>query len=367
MYEVLLKILWLAHRDPLNPKAGGAERTINEVCSRLAEYGHSVTVLSAGWKGCRKTDILGGFRIVRIGNSLSLHFFVPVFLAKNQFELVVNDLGHAVPWISPVIFGKRNAVFFRHLHARSLPGQVNKVLASLITAIEKCYFLIYKNNTFVTESTTSVQDLMKLGIRNSNIVKISPGVDSHLFKPLTKTEFPSMVYFGGLRRYKRPEECIFIYSELRDRIIGLKLFIIGSGAELENLKQLTVAMKLDRNVVFLNRVSDEELAKVVASSWLNIHSSVTEGWGYSIMEASSAGTPTVAYEVPGVVDSIENGINGIKVKDEDRNALYAAALEILGDPEKWWLSSPPFAKKYAWDHTAEMWENLIESILSKQS
>ena len=83
------------------------------------------------------------------------------------------------------------------------------------------------------------------------------------------------------------------------------------------------------------------------------------------MEASSAGTPTVAYEVPGVVDSIENGINGIKVKDEDRNALHVAALEILRDPQKWWLSSPLFAKKYTWDHTAEMWENLIESMLSK--
>ena len=38
----------------------------------------------------------------------------------------------------------------------------------------------------------------------------------------------------------------------------------------------------------------------------------------SILEAAAAGTPTVAYEVPGVEDAIENGLNGLKIKNGDR-------------------------------------------------
>jgi len=54
----------------------------------------------------------------------------------------------------------------------------------------------------------------------------------------------------------------------------------------------------------------------------------------------------VAYDVPGVADAIENGINRLKVKDGDRGALTDAALEILKNPQKWWSSSVEVAKKY---------------------
>ncbi|MEM0195270.1 MAG: glycosyltransferase [Thermoplasmatales archaeon] len=64
-----------------------------------------------------------------------------------------------------------------------------------------------------------------------------------------------------------------------------------------------------------------------------------EGRGdYSISEATAAGTPTVAYNVPGAIYAINNRMNGIKVGDGDRMALVAATLKILHNPEKWWSS-----------------------------
>ena len=96
-------------------------------------------------------------------------------------------------------------------------------------------------------------------------------------------------------------------------------------------------------------------------------SSVTEGWGISIIEASSAGTPTVAFKVPGVSDSVENGLNGITVENGNRQSLTEAALEILRNPEKWWSSSVEVAKKYSWDKTAELWEKLIKEITDDRS
>ena len=116
------------------------------------------------------------------------------------------------------------------------------------------------------------------------------------------------------------------------------------------------------SVVFTGRISTEELSKIVASSWLNIHTSVTEGWGLSILEAAAAGTPTVAYEVPGVSDVIENGLNGLKIKDGDREALSEAALSILTNPEKWWSSSLEGAKKYSWDATVRVWEDIMKKV-----
>ena len=196
-----MKILWLAHRDPLNPRSGGAEGTIYEVCTRLTQRGNKVILLTGGWKNCKKIENLNGIEIHRAGKNLGPHLALPIFLLKNRYDVVVNDLGHAVPWISSTILNKHNIIFFHHLHARSLPGQVKPIIAKFITAIERCYFILYHDTVFVTESTTSKNDLLKLGIREDKIIMSPPGVDQKLFHPSAKSKYPSMVYFGGMRLY----------------------------------------------------------------------------------------------------------------------------------------------------------------------
>ena len=128
------------------------------------------------------------------------------------------------------------------------------------------------------------------------------------------------------------------------------------------MRRLSNEMNLHDSISFKGRVSNKELSGIVASSWLNVHTAVSEGWGFSILEACAAGTPTVAYEVPGVTDAIENGLNGLKIKGGDRGALTEAALLILTNPEKWWSSSLEVAKKYAWDTTASKWEDIMKKI-----
>ncbi len=362
---LFMKVLWLAHRDPLNPRSGGAERTIFEVAARLIARGDEVTLVTAGWKEGKARENINGIDVIRLGNSITLHLLLPLFLVPRRFDVIVNDLGHAVPWPSASFLNKNNIVFFRHLHARSLPGQVNPILAKFITAVERSYPVVYRGKVFVTESVTSIDDLVGLGIERSTIVKIPPGVDSSIFHPSEKTSHPSLVYFGGMRRYKRPEECIYVAENLKEKVPDLKVYIIGEGPELGNLLNLVKTRRMDNYVSFLGRLKYSELGMIVASSWLNIHSSVTEGWGYSILEASSSGTPTAAYEVPGVVETIENGINGMKVKDGDREALTEAAYKILMNPKELWSSSVKFAKRYSWEETANAWYELINSSMNQ--
>ncbi|MHB1493643.1 MAG: glycosyltransferase family 4 protein [Thermoplasmataceae archaeon] len=360
-----MKILWLAHRDPLNPKRGGSELIIYEVGKRLVKYGNDVTILSGGWKNCEKILNLDGIKIIRFGSRVVPHIALPLILLRNRYDIVIADLGHAVPWVSPILLKKKTVVSFLHLHARSLPGQVGKALATLITAIEKLYFIFYHELRFVTISQTSFDDLIALGIKSKNISMINPGVNSELFKPSRKTENSSIIYFGGMRPYKRPEEALYLLRNLLCKNINVTLTIVGDGPSKEGLERLSIELNIKDYVIFTGAISREKLSALVSSSWLNIHSSVTEGWGISIVEAASAGTPTVAYKVAGVSDSIKNGINGITVKDGDRESLTNAALTILEAPEKWWSSSLEVAKKYSWDHTAELWDKLIHEILNE--
>ncbi len=360
-----MRILWLAHRDIMNPKAGGAERIIYEVGKRLSSHGHEVTLFTAEWKGCKKSDYMDGISIVRLGKNLGTHLALPVHLLTTKYDIVIADLGHAVPWISPVLLRKKVIASFLHLHARSLNGQVGKFLTYIITFLEKLYFIIYNNKQFVTISSTSFEDLIKIGIKSNRISIINPGVNSEVFKPRKKTNYPSIVYFGGMRPYKRPEESLYLLSLLKDEIKDLKLTIIGEGISKTHLEKLAKYLGLSDDVLFTGKISYPKIAEFVSTAWLNIHTSKTEGWGISISEASAAGTPTVAYNVPGVRDAIKDGLNGIKVEDGNRKELANAALLILRNPEKWWSSSVEVAKKYSWERAAEQWESLIEKVYNE--
>lgn len=357
-----LKVLWLSHRDPMNPKAGGVERTILEICSRLVKPQLEITVIASRWKNSNNIQYINGFRVVRFGTNVSLHLFVPFFIFKNKPDIIIADLGHVVPWPSTSIMRKKTVIFFHHLHRRTLHGQINRVLAYFLTAIEKCYLIMYSHNKFVTESDTSIGDLLTLGIDRTNIVQIIPGIDQNVFKRRNKTPEPSIVYFGGMRKYKRPEEVIHVFHDLIGKVLNLKLIMIGSGSELQSLKNLADKYELSNSITFTGRVSDEFLAERVSEAWLNLHTSVAEGWGFSITEASASGTPTVAYSVPGVRDSIEDGKNGLTVKDGDRNALSEAAMKILSSPESWWDSSAEVAKKYSWGKSAERWNEILQGV-----
>ena len=340
-------------------------RISGRLLTRLAKGGNKISILAGGWENCKHNEILNGIHIMRFGKSVGPHLMLPFYLLRNRYDIIIADLGQAVPWVSPIIFKRKTIVAFFHLHARSLPGQVGNILAHTITALEKLYFIIYSKPQFVTISRTSFADLSNLGIKGENITIIYPGVNDELFRPSNKTDHPSIVYFGGMRPYKRPEEALYLVKELSKEINNLKLTLIGDGPSRHELEKLCKELDLTKNVVFTGRVSDKKVSEVVASSWLNIHSSITEGWGISIIEAASAGTPTVAYKVPGVSESIENGLNGILVQNGDRNALANAALAILKDPKKWWFSSTEVAKKYSWDRTAELWENLISEVVKR--
>ena len=149
--------------------------------------------------------------------------------------------------------------------------------------------MIYNNSRFVTISNTSFVDLANFGIKAKNITIINPGVNSGFFRPSIKTDYPSIVYFGGMRPYKRPEEALYLLKELLMEISNLKLTVIGEGPSRQGLKKLCDELDLTNNIVFTGRISDEKVSEIVTSSWLNIHSSVTEELDISIIEVASAG------------------------------------------------------------------------------
>ncbi|MDG6931800.1 MAG: glycosyltransferase family 4 protein [Nitrososphaerota archaeon] len=353
-----MKILWFAHRDIKHPQAGGAERTIYEVGRRLVGMGHELQLVSVIAQGLCNRENIEGINIERVPGNVPAHLLVPYYISKHRPDAIVDDLAHVVPWGSPLFTEKPVIVFFRHLHARSLPGQVNTVMAAVLSTIERRYRLVYDRNMFVTESKTSVNDLIQLGISKYKIIRILPGVDKDLFKPRPKPEEPTMVYFGGMRNYKRPWLSIELLRRLNKNV---KLIMVGDGPSLSKVKGLCETYKLCDRVKFTGRVEYSELARLLSLALVNLHFSTVEGFGYSIVEAAAAGTPTAALDAPGVSDVINEF--GLGVLGKDLEELKSKVLQLMADHSHWSAKVLEGSNNFSWDKSTNEWDRLLSETL----
>lgn len=362
----MIPISWFSHRDPLGRLAGGAERSIREICTGLARHGFKVTVYAAadriGYPRMESTEFNTELFPTWLGPHLKK---TAMGLSSVPANLEVHDLAHVVPWNGPRLHrrGSRPTLaYFRHLHARTLDAQVKPVVACFLKALERLYPLLYADTPFITESESSVSDLVSLGIPRAQVNCIPPGVNTDVFRVGTRSDTPDIVYFGGLRQYKRPRLLIPLLEGIRANGVPARLTVIGDGPELPRLIQLANVSECKQYIRFAGRIDDLTLADIVSRAWINVHLSVSEGWCLSVMEASASGVPTIAFDVPGLTDSIKRGLNGSVVPDGDLERLIFEACAMLRDPTKLRESAREWAERFRWGTTIKRWVELLTEL-----
>lgn len=361
-----MKVVWASHRDVWGPQAGGAELSAVEICKGLTDRGHRVRLYSVAPGKAPWHFVDGGIEVVRVPTNTLAHAAWGPYRWWNSTDVVVEDLAHVVPFGGRLVSGRPGVVSFRHLHRRTLPGQVGPVAASLLTRIERMYSTIYEGWTFVTESLSSSVDLRELGVPATDIKVIPPGVDTTLFRPGARSSRPTLIYFGGLRAYKRPEHAVRLLAGLRALGDDVVLEVVGGGPGLLAVRTESLRQSMDPFVTFTGRLSREALAARVARAWLNVHCSVSEGWCFSAIEAAASGVPTVAYSIPGLRDSVAEGQSGRLVPDGDLDALVETAHKMLQDIDRWSVGSRKHAMTFNWEPSITAWEKVLAEVLAER-
>src|SRR5208282_204522 len=156
------------HRDPNHPNAGGAEKSILEISRGLTRLGWSVQLVAAGYPGAPSEEQVGPIRVIRGSGPLAMHIELPALLARcRPFHVLIEDLGHVVPFLAERMESSPGVVFFRHLHRRTLQGQVGFPVATLLGAAERAYPHLYRRWPLVAPSPSAMADLQALGFEAS--------------------------------------------------------------------------------------------------------------------------------------------------------------------------------------------------------
>jgi glycosyltransferase involved in cell wall biosynthesis len=111
---------------------------------------------------------------------------------------------------------------------------------------------------------------------------------------------------------------------------GLKLVLVGQGELEADLRRLTAELGLSDRVIFAGFRTD--IPAVMRSLDIFALTSNFEGFGLVLLEAMSAGRPILATGVSAIPEVVADGVTGLLVPRQDRQA-FADALGRLLDPE----------------------------------
>jgi glycosyltransferase involved in cell wall biosynthesis len=171
---------------------------------------------------------------------------------------------------------------------------------------------------------------------------------------------------------------------LKDVIPDIKLILVGEGPEMNNYKRQTTNYKLQNQIEFLGRVSEEKKLELLIKSHIHVLPSAVEGFGLVTIEALSAGTPVVNADIP-INREILNGqkvdrLTGYQVKGGLLFNLgdyvdLAEKIETLLTDKKLYSRKVKegleLIKKYNWDEinkkTEDYYQNICHSVLDTES
>lgn len=365
-----MHVLILNWRDPKNPKSGGAEIVTFRHAKAWVEAGHRVTWFAAGFKDSSRKETIEGVDIVRKGNALSVYLYAPFyyFFGGETFNIVIDEI-HGMPFFTP-FYVRREKIAFIHEVAQEIwdymyPFPLNRFGKFL----EKIYFKLYKNVLFWTDAASTIDDLVRFGVNRRLCRAISCPVENEILDILPAKEKEStFIFVSRIVKMKGIEDVIKAFLKIKSEKIDARLWIVGDGEEgyISKLKNIVKANGIEKRVTFFGRVSNKTKLELMKKSHLLLHASVREGWGLVVLEAASQGTPTIAYDISGLKDSIKNGITGITLKRNTPEELAKEALLLIRDKIKYKTfqeNGISWAKSLRWEDATRASLKMIEEAI----
>jgi glycosyltransferase involved in cell wall biosynthesis len=339
-------------RCPTNPKSGGAEYVTRKHLEAWALAGHEVHWLAGGYPGAKtyeklmvsevtknqfsqikpslearssSSDSEGSqlasnppiIHLHRFGSPLTISFLAPLlywFKWHGDFDLVIDQI-HGIPFLTPVWAWRSRKIAFIHEVAQEiwdemLPWPVN-IIGKLY---ERLYFLLYRHIPFWVDSNSTKDDLVRYGIQPSLIHVIPCAID---LEPVTevpeKEKTLTFIFLARLVKMKGIEDALRIIAEVKKATPEVKLWVVGGGdpSYVSHLQEMTKDLGIEPNVEFKGRVSEDEKVRLLRRAHWLLHTSMREGFGLTVLEANSQGTPVVTLKTKGLEDVLRNRLNSI--------------------------------------------------------
>lgn len=380
-----MKILVLVFHFP--PISGGGVVVITDIINKFAELENDVTVITPNldWKGeifnpkinpkikIIRTETPSKNRIkvaarrcqsnikkksIEIGKSDSFDFVFTIF---HPFHLVPKAAVEAAKKLDiPSIVKVDDAIYEKASGIKSLQRKIEKVInGKTLRAGTK---ILVSNN----ETKKIIID--EYNVMQEKISIVPNGVDLSMFN-ITKKKNSKKVVFAGAMYYHRGLDVLLKTIPLViEKIPDAKFVLLGSGTEMDKLKEIVSKNKLDNSVEFKGWIEREKIPENIADASIGIGplrlTEVTSrALPIKVLEYMAVSLPVIAQKGTLPNDVLENEKNGFFI--ENHIELAEKIILLLNEPKKvenMGAHSLKLVQKFSWDQVVDSVINEVKKI-----
>jgi glycosyltransferase involved in cell wall biosynthesis len=311
--------------------AGGAETLLHCIMMRLAGKGHAVTGFTGRFAGCPRREVVDSVEYIRYAGRFMMYPLSYICYrdhVSGRYDVIIESI-NGVPFFTP-LFAKEPVVPLIHqLTRENWYSGLAFPLAFVGYHAEDSMLAPYRRLPSLGVSDSTKSDLERIGFTNVSL--LLECVDIKAPEGAAKETVPTLIYVGRLVRSKRVDHAIRAMKLVHDSLPRARLWIVGSGPEKERLAHLAQELGLSDSVRFFGHVDERQKADLFSRAHIFIFPGTREGWGLTVIEANRCGTPVIGYDIPGLRDSITEGVNGRLVPSGSYEAMASGSLELLRD------------------------------------
>ena len=332
------------------PHIGGVETVFKNLAEGLVKKEHTVNIVTHKLKGTRKFEKINGvniFRVACFGNRYLFTFLsIPkvIKLAKTSDIIHTTTFNAAPPAFVASKITKKPIILTVHevwLNNWQNFTQLNWLSCKLHNFLEKLiYSLSYSE--YVAVSNATKQQLIKNGIKKNKIKVVYNGVDYNHWNPKKYDRKKIRKKLGLENNFvymmtgrpgisKGHEYLIKAVPIIAKKIKNSKLILILSKEKQYKkryayLMRLIKKLKIKKDIIILNPVPWKELPNYIKASDCIVVPSLTEGFGYNVVEAEAMEKPVVASNVFSIPEVISGSYVLVKPKNPKE---IARAIELV--------------------------------------
>ncbi len=367
------------------PNVGGAEVLFQCLAEGLVEAGHTCHVVTCRLPATRKHETINGVQIhrVRVPKFADRFWFVFLsFLSALKYGAKVDVIhtriytGAFAAWLLARMYKKPvvNHVF-EVMGRKWYQIGISPIAAFLYRGLESLVFSLPFDAYFcISENTLKL--LADRKIPSQKLFLTYPGIDYDLFNPGKNEEGGKEIrdrmglspevflytFYGRPGFTKGVEYLVRSVPLVKERIPSSKLLLILSRRPEKGYKkiwQLIQELKLKdgQDVILMDSVSRKELPHYIQASDCVVVPSLTEGFGFSCVEACTMNVPVVSTDA-GALPEVIFGRHVI-VKEGDTLAL-ACGIERVYHHE-YTVSKN---KVYSWEDTVKNSVKAYEHLIN---
>ncbi len=276
------------------------------------------------------------------------------------------DHWKSVEKINPQII--ENFPTFCLIHSKEINHSKGSMLNKrVLHSIKKVKYVI-ANSNFTKKLAITI------GVPEKKIHIIHPGCDEPIkienafqlqAENIYKNSFPKILTVARLDKRKNHQNILMCIRNLKEKFPKIKYVSVGDGEEKKSLLVLARELKIQNEVVILDKIDQKLKAALIKNSNLFLMPSIifkksVEGFGISFIEAASYGVGSIGGKDGGASDAIDNEKTGLICDGENINSIYESILKFFENEnyKTYGANALNFSKNFNWNKVIKKYLNL---------